>query len=117
MVMTPRWRFPAALLLIGSLLLSACGGNATPTTGEGGAPTGTAAATPGTSGDGSHVAFKFDPAVYKKNEVEPGAELRVTTWGDESEQQVARDSLARFNQVYPDIKISYEPHSAFYGPT
>src|SRR5438477_7087900 len=45
MAMTTRWRFPAALLLIGSLLLSACAGrNETPATGAGVAPINTTAA-------------------------------------------------------------------------
>jgi multiple sugar transport system substrate-binding protein len=41
--------------------------------------------------------------------------LRVSSWGDASEQQVTRDSLARFNQVYPDVKITYEPQPTDYG--
>src|SRR5437763_1107902 len=135
MTMTPRWRSPAALL-IGALFLSACGGNETRTTGAGGAPatttaaaaptatagaggavgtpTGGLAATPGTSGGGSPGAFQFDPAAYKKNAIEPGAQLRVSSWGDTSEQQVNRDSLQRFNQVYPDVKITYEPQPSDY---
>ena len=115
MSMSTRWRFPVVLLLIGSLLLSACGGNATPATGDGVAPADTAAAAPSTSGDGSHAAFKFDPAAYKKNAVEPGAQLRVSSWGDASEQKVVSDALARFNQVYPDVKITYEPQPSDYG--
>ncbi len=119
-----RWRLPAALLLIGSLLLSACGSeNETPATGTGVAPTNTTAAmsapgdtSGGGSGSGSSGTFKFDPAAYKKNVVEPGAELRVSSWGDSSEQNVVRDALARFNQVYPDVTITYEPQPASYGP-
>jgi len=106
---TPRWRFPVAVLLIGSLLLSACGGDETPATG-------TALSPQSTSDGGSASAFKFDPSAYRKNEVEPGAQLRVSSWGDPSEQNVVRNALARFNQVYPDVTISYEPQSASYGP-
>jgi multiple sugar transport system substrate-binding protein len=120
-VTTPR-RFPAALLLMGLLLLSACGGNEPPTTGSRVAPTGTAApggtakaAAPAASSDGSAAALKFDPASYRKNAIEPGAQLRVSSWGDASEQKVNRDSLARFNQVYPDVKITYEPQPSDYG--
>src|SRR3954465_14246822 len=97
---TNIWQFPAAVLLICSLLLSACDGNEIPATG-------TAPSTQGTSDGGIASAFKFDPAAYRKNEVEPGAQLRVSSWGDSSEQNVVRDALARFNQVYPDVTISY----------
>src|SRR5689334_17864014 len=82
---TTRWRFPAVLLLMGTLLLSACGGNEPPATGTSDAPTtptaappvskeapaaaggavgtpsGARAATPGTSGGGSPDVFQFDP--------------------------------------------------------
>ncbi len=72
-------------------------------------------ATAVTSG-GSPVASKFDPAAYKKNAIEPNASLRVSSWGDASEQKVNTDSLARFNQVYPDVKITYEPQPSSYVP-
>ncbi len=55
------------------------------------------------------------PAAYKKNTIEPGAQLRVSSWGDSSEQKVVSDALARFNQVYPDVKITYEPQPSDYG--
>lgn len=137
MSMRTRWRSPAVLLLVGSLLLSACGaGNDTPAArsevalanttpaptgaesadGVVGTPTGAPALrdTPGTSG-GSPVAFKFDPATYKKNAIEPRAQLRVSSWGDASEQKVVSDALTRFNQVYPNVKITYEPVPSDYG--
>ncbi len=119
MSMTIRPRFPAALLLIGSLLLSACGGNEPSVTGAPVAPThttatGAPAATSGSSG-GSPGTFKFDPAAYHKNAIEPGAQLRVSSWGDPSEQKVVIDALARFHQVYPEVKITYEPQPSGYG--
>ena len=116
MALRTRGRVPVALLL-GALLLSACGGgNATPAAagGAGGSVTGALIAPPGASG-GSPGAVAFDPAAYKKNAVEPGAHLRVASWGDTSEQQVNQDALARFQQVYPDIKITYEPQPSDYG--
>jgi multiple sugar transport system substrate-binding protein len=115
--------FPVALLVIGSLLLGACGGDATPTTGPAAAgptnttgaavnPTDTAATSGGaataTTG-GSATGSTFDPTQYKKNTIEPNATLRVSSWGDTSEQAVNKAALARFNQVYPDVKITYEP--------
>src|SRR5918911_810585 len=119
--------FPVGLLVICSLLLSACGGEnptattapaaeATATTAPGGEATPTTEAMAGeTPTTGAPTgAFKFDPAAYKKNTVEPGARLRVSSWGDTSEQGVNRDALARFNQVYPDVKITYEPQPSDY---
>ncbi|MCZ7545878.1 MAG: hypothetical protein M5R40_21205 [Anaerolineae bacterium] len=34
-------------------------------------------------------------------EVEVGATLTVSGWGDQTEQQVVLDSIARFNEVFP----------------
>jgi multiple sugar transport system substrate-binding protein len=117
--MTKRTKLslPVVLLVIGSMLLGSCGGDAaTPTTAPV-APTNTAAATGdatattgGTSGDGT----TFDPAAYKKDEIEPNATLRVSSWGDTSEQGVNNDALARFKQIYPDVTITYEPQPSDY---
>jgi multiple sugar transport system substrate-binding protein len=41
--------------------------------------------------------------------VEDGATLRVSSWGNSGEQKVNTDSLARFNQAYPNVKVTYEP--------
>ncbi|MGA7731773.1 MAG: sugar ABC transporter substrate-binding protein [Chloroflexia bacterium] len=115
--MTKRTKLslPVVLLVIGSMLLGACGGDAaTPTTAPV-APTNTAAAMGGdataTTGTGGST---FDPAAYKKNEIEANATLRVSSWGDTSEQGVNNAALDRFKQVYPDVKITYEPVPADY---
>ena len=134
---------PVALLIIGSMLLSACGGEATATPpaaatntpaaaggeatattattgGEATATTATtggeATATTATSGGsatattgGTSGGTTFDPTTYKKNAIEPNATLRVSSWGDTSEQKVNTDALARFKQIYPDVTITYEP--------
>ncbi len=42
-------------------------------------------------------------------EVEDGAEITFSGWGDETEQQIYRDSIERFNKVYPDVTVNYEP--------
>lgn len=122
-----KWAVIAAVLMISSLLLSACGGDTAtavppaaattaPTTAPAAAATNTPAAatgaatdTPAAGGGSTGAAFVFDPTKYKKNAVEDGATLRVSSWGDTSEQQVNRDAIARFNQVYPNVKINYEP--------
>jgi len=80
---------------------TATSGEATPTT----AMAGEATTTTGGTGSSS----TFDPAAYKKNSIESGATLRVSSWGDTSEQGVNNAALARFKQIYPDVKITYEP--------
>jgi len=104
---------PIALLVVCSMILSACGGGGEPTaTTAPAAPTNTTAAGGGeataTTGGGGGGAT-FDPAAYKKNTIESGATLRVSSWGDTSEQAVNNAAFERFKQVYPDVKITYEP--------
>jgi multiple sugar transport system substrate-binding protein len=139
--MTKRNRLALPTLFVaGTMLLAACGGEATPTTSPAAAPTnttavsapaatnttGTSAAAPtntaatasgaattvisGTTGGSS----TFDPSTYHKNAIEPNAVLRVSSWGDTSEQGVNSAALARFKQVYPDVTITYEPQPSDY---
>jgi len=150
MAKSSKWSFLAALLVISSMLLSACGGDtAPPPAGAGAAPTDTTAAAPpaaatntapaatgeatattatgggaattpteamaATPGGSGGTSATFDPAAYKKNAIEPNAVLRVSSWGDTSEQQVNKDAIARFQQVYPDVKITYEPQPSDYS--
>jgi len=42
-------------------------------------------------------------------EVEPGAKIVFSGWGDETEQQIYRDSIARFNEFYPDVTVDFQP--------
>ncbi len=30
-------------------------------------------------------------------------------WGDETEQKVYRDSIARFNEAYPNVTVDFQP--------
>lgn len=41
--------------------------------------------------------------------VEEGATLTVSGWGDQTEQQVVLDSIERFNAVFPDVTVNFEP--------
>jgi multiple sugar transport system substrate-binding protein len=45
----------------------------------------------------------------KVTRVESGAEIVFSGWGDETEQQIYRDSIKRFNEFYPDVKVEYQP--------
>ena len=42
-------------------------------------------------------------------EVEDGATITFSGWGNETEQQVYRDSIERFKAVCPAVTVNYEP--------
>jgi multiple sugar transport system substrate-binding protein len=42
-------------------------------------------------------------------QVEPGATITFSGWGDPSEQKVYTDSIARFKTVCPDVTVNYNP--------
>jgi multiple sugar transport system substrate-binding protein len=41
--------------------------------------------------------------------VEEGASIVFSGWGDETEQQIYRDSIERFNAVCPGVTVDYQP--------
>ena len=41
--------------------------------------------------------------------VEDGATITFSGWGDETEQQIYRDSIERFKKVCPGVTVNYEP--------
>jgi multiple sugar transport system substrate-binding protein len=57
----------------------------------------------------------FDPSKVKKLAVESGATLRISGGGSTAEQDQFRQQLARFSQVYPEVKINYEPNPEDYN--
>ncbi|MBK9229309.1 MAG: extracellular solute-binding protein [Anaerolineae bacterium] len=48
-------------------------------------------------------------ATLKKLDVEAGAKIVFSGWGDETEQKIYRDSIARFAAVYPDVAVDFQP--------
>jgi multiple sugar transport system substrate-binding protein len=42
-------------------------------------------------------------------EVEDGATIVFSGWGDDTEQQIYRDSIERFNALYPGVTVDYQP--------
>ncbi len=42
-------------------------------------------------------------------DVEPDATIVFSGWGDETEQQIYRDSIVRFNEFYPDVTVDFQP--------
>jgi multiple sugar transport system substrate-binding protein len=118
------WRH-VGLFLILVLLLSACGagGRARPASSSGAQakaaratlPISAATPTAGTGVADSSALLPGTDAGSKAYgelavpDVEPGAGITFSGWGDAAEQQVYRDSIARFNQFYPDVKVDYRP--------
>lgn len=41
--------------------------------------------------------------------VEDGAKIVFSGWGDETEQKIYRDSITRFNALYPNVTVDYQP--------
>ncbi|MCU0491420.1 MAG: extracellular solute-binding protein [Chloroflexaceae bacterium] len=91
-------------VLLGLLvpLIAACGGG-TPAAAPTAAPAAGATAAPAPVAGGGGTM-----------EVEPNAVLRVTSWGDAAEQKINTDSFARFNALYPNVKIEYQPQASDY---
>ena len=50
-----------------------------------------------------------DAASFTKFAVEESAELVFSGWGDQTEQQVYKDAIVRFNKIYPDVSVDYQP--------
>ncbi|NOZ51506.1 MAG: extracellular solute-binding protein [Chloroflexi bacterium] len=96
--------FTLMFVIILALGLVACGGAAKPTATPQPVPTEAPVAQP--------TAQPAPAAAYgdlKVIEVEPGAKIVFSGWGDETEQQIYRDSIARFNEFYPDVEVDYQP--------
>ncbi|MCC6188767.1 MAG: sugar ABC transporter substrate-binding protein [Anaerolineales bacterium] len=49
------------------------------------------------------------PAAEGVIEVEAGATIVFSGWGDETEQKIYRDSITRFNALYPGVTVDYQP--------
>jgi multiple sugar transport system substrate-binding protein len=105
-----------SLLCIGGMLLAACGpATATPTEApatsepattmpEETATTGAATEAPEMTATTTTSGTAACPL-----QVEEGASIVFSGWGDETEQQVYRDSIERFNAVCPGVTVDYQP--------
>ena len=107
-----RTRFPIlllAVLLLSALILVACGGGASPTA----TPVPPTKAPPTKAPVATKVPATKAPAQPALGKcplaVEDGAKITFSGWGDETEQKIYRDSIVRFNKVYPDVSVNYEP--------
>ncbi len=106
---TRHWPIVVAIL---AMVLGACGGGdgaattsdgVTDTTGGATATTGGGVATTAAGGGGGAAGECMGIAV------EEGATIVFSGWGDETEQQVYRDSITRFNEACPDVTVDYQP--------
>ncbi len=50
-----------------------------------------------------------DAESFTKFAVEEGATLVFSGWGDQTEQQIYKDAIVRFNKIYPDVVVDYQP--------
>ena len=96
-------------LLVLMLLLAACGGAAEEESAEevdGGEET--VAET--TDTDAETDTDSDEPAAPGCfMDVEDGATIIFSGWGDDTEQQIYRDSIERFNEVCPAVTVDYQP--------
>jgi multiple sugar transport system substrate-binding protein len=68
-------------------------------------------------GDGTDTTAGEAPATTTGTEpppgcfmsVEDGATIVFSGWGDETEQQIYRDSIDRFSEVCPDVTVDFQP--------
>jgi len=90
------------VLVIAAMALGACAPAATsaPTS----APTQPPAATQPSAATQPPAATGSCPL-----QVESGAKISFSGWGDASEQQVYKDSITRFNAVCPGVSVDYIP--------
>ncbi len=107
-----RYWFTIIVVLLLGVMLAACGGG-----GQEGAGTAEPAA-----GEAQMDATTVAPAATSATEaeageamgdcfmnVEDGAAITFSGWGNETEQQVYRDSITRFQEVCPAVSVNYEP--------
>ncbi len=99
------YRYTVLLVLVVlALIASACGPRATPAPTPAPAP----AAEP-TKAPEAPAAAPAAPYSLKAFEVEPGAKIVFSGWGDETEQKIYRDSIVRFNKIYPGVTVDFQP--------
>jgi len=108
------WSGTLALTMVTSLILAACGPAATTA-----APTSPPAATqppvatqtpqPTEAVPAATEAPGATPLPEGVMEVEEGATIVFSGWGDDTEQQIYRDSIERFNELYPSVTVDYQP--------
>ena len=105
----PRSLITMFLTIAIALILAACTTAATPAPAE--AP---ATEAPATEAPATEVSATEAPATEAASncplaDLEDGATVVFSGWGDDTEQQVYRDSIDRFNAACPGVTVDYQP--------
>lgn len=102
--MKRHW-FTLFVALLLSALLFACSGSGGSTT----EPTAQSETAAETASEPTAESSVEEAAADCFMEVEDGATITFSGWGNETEQQVYRDSINRFKEVCPAVTVNYEP--------
>jgi multiple sugar transport system substrate-binding protein len=107
--MSKKLIFLLSWLLIFSLVLVACGGDDEDATDE---PEPTTAPVEESEAEEPAPAEAEDEPEAMAGcfmDVEEGATIVFSGWGDETEQQIYRDSIDRFAEACPEVDVDYQP--------
>lgn len=97
----------AALALV--LVAAACAGTTESTTTTAVEPPSTEAPAGGTTTTAGTAPTETKAPNTCPLDVEDGATIVFSGWGDDTEQQIYRDSIDRFNAVCPGVTVDYQP--------
>jgi len=109
-----------ALICVGVLLLTACGGGATATQPPAATQPPTMAATEAPTEAATEAATEAPTSAATEAptqaaaggcplQVEDGATITFSGWGDETEQKIYRDSIDRFTALCSGVTVDYQP--------
>ncbi len=108
----------ASLLFIAAMVLAACGpateapGTDLPATDMPATEAPTEAMTEEPTGEATEAPTTGGETGACPLAVEEGASIVFSGWGDETEQQIYRDSIERFSAVCPGVTVDYQPTPA-----
>ncbi|GAB4195398.1 MAG: ABC transporter substrate-binding protein [Roseiflexaceae bacterium] len=116
--MVSHKRLMALILMLALVLpvLAACGGGNTgsPATAVPGSGTGGATAVPGGGTGGNAPGSAGASGDVTRIQVEEGADIRIVVNGNPTEQQLYQDGVKRFNEVFPNVKVTVEVNTQDY---